>query len=296
MADLRSIAEDLYGRPLSEFVAARKKAADQVTDKELAKQVKALRKPNAAAWAVNALARERPELVEEVLDLGEQLRDAQADADGSRTRLLDRARRDLTSQALGEASSLTEASGGTLSAQAAAGVEETLRAAMTDPDAGEAVQDGLLVTSFAASPFEPVDLTHVLAVPPDGSRKRPARRSPKAAKKTPEQAKDAKVPKVAPERELDRRRRAHAEAAVKETEKAVAGATEELESRTTQGESLRDELKDLKERAAAIEKHIAGTERAIRVADRDTDKAERALASAKRAMDKAETQLDRLDH
>ena len=172
MADLRSIAQELYARPLSEFIAARKEAADGAGSKELAKQVKELRKPSAAAWAVNALARERAELVEEVVELGEQLRDAQTDTDGSRTRLLDRARRDLTRQAIDEASDLVKASGGTLSAQAAAGVEETLRAAMTDPDAANAVQDGLLVTTFAANPFEPVDLTDVVAIPPEGARPR----------------------------------------------------------------------------------------------------------------------------
>ena len=51
MADLRSIARELYGRPLTEFIAARKQAADDAGDKELAKQVKELRKPSAGAWA-----------------------------------------------------------------------------------------------------------------------------------------------------------------------------------------------------------------------------------------------------
>jgi hypothetical protein len=276
MADLRSIARDLYGCPLSEFIAARKKAADEAGDKELARQVKGLRKPSAAAWAVNALARDQEELLEEVVELGEQLRDAQTDSDGSRTRLLDRARRDLTRQALDEASALAQAAGGTLSAQAAAGVEETLRAAMTDPDAGDAVQDGLLVTTFTASPFEPVDLTDVVAIPPEGSRpraKNPARQGPT---------------------QLERKRLEAAEAAVTKARRKAKTAAEELESLVDEREELQGELTDLRKKAKAIEKEIAETGRAVDRADKAADQAEQADRTAQQELDEAEAELDRL--
>lgn len=275
MADLRSIAQELYGRPLSEFIAARKEAADGAGDKELAEQVKALRKPSAAAWAVNALARERAELVEEVVELGEQLRDAQSDSDGSRTRLLDRARRDLTRQAIDEATELARTSGGTLSAQAAAGVEETLRAAMTDPDAANAVQDGLLVTTFAASPFEPVDLTDVVAIPPEGARPRTRK-----VKQGPTQ--------------LERKRREAAEAAVEKARRKARTATEELESLVDEREELQDELAELRKRAKAIEREIGETERALDQADKAADRAEEAEREAQRVLEDAEAELDRL--
>lgn len=275
MADLRSIAQELYGRPLSEFIAARKEAAAGADDKELAKQVKALRKPSAAAWAVNALARERAELVEEVVELGEQLRDAQSDSDGSRTRLLDRARRDLTRQAIDEATELARTSGGTLSAQAAAGVEETLRAAMTDPDAANAVQDGLLVTTFAASPFEPVDLTDVVAIPPEGARPRTRK-----VKQGPTQ--------------LERKRREAAEAAVEKARRKARTATEELESLVDEREELQDELAELRKRAKAIDREIGETERALDQADKAADRAEEAEREAQRVLEDAEAELDRL--
>jgi uncharacterized coiled-coil DUF342 family protein len=275
MADLRSIARDLYGRPLSEFIAARKEAADGAGGKELTRQVKALRKPSAAAWAVNALARERAELVEEVVELGEQLRDAQADSDGSRTRLLDRARRQLVSETLAEAAKLAKASGGTLSDQAAAGVEETLRAAMTDPDAGNAVQDGLLVTTFAASPFEPVDLTDVVAIPPEGSPPRAKR-----AKQGPTQ--------------LERKRLEAAEATVTKARRKAKTASEELESLVEERDELQDELSDLRRRAKEIEKEMAETERALDRANRAADQAEQAQQAAQQALDDAEAELDRL--
>lgn len=275
MADLRSIAQELYARPLSEFIAARKEAADGAGSKELAKQVKELRKPSAAAWAVNALARERAELVEEVVELGEQLRDAQSDADGSRTRLLDRARRDLTRQAIDEATDLVKSSGGTLSAQAAAGVEETLRAAMTDPAAANAVQDGLLVTTFAASPFEPVDLTDVVAIPPEGARPRT-----KKVKQGPTQ--------------LERKRLEAAEAAVDKARRKAKAAAEELESLVEERDEVQDELAELRKKAKAIEREITETERALDQADKAADRAEEAEQAAQRVLEDAEAELDRL--
>ncbi|MEV7397358.1 hypothetical protein [Aeromicrobium sp. NPDC092404] len=277
MAGLRSIAQELYGRPLSEFIAARKEAAAGAGDKELAGQVKTLRKPSAGAWAVNALARERAELVEEVVELGEQLRDAQSDSDGSRTRLLDRARRDLTRQALDEAAELVEASGGSFSDQAAAGVEETLRAAMTDPDAANAVQDGLLVATFAANPFEPVDLSEVVAIPPEGARPRTRK---KPAKTGPTQ--------------LERKRIEAAEATVAKARRKAKAAADELESLVEEREELQEELADLRKRAKAIEREIADTERALDKADTVADRAEEAERSAQEALDDAEAELERL--
>lgn len=275
MADLRSIAQELYGRPLSEFIAARKEAADGAGARDLAKQVKALRKPSAAAWAVNALARERAELVEEVVELGDQLRDAQSDSDGSRTRLLDRARRDLTRQAIDEATELAKASGGSLSAQAAADVEETLRAAMTDPDAANAVQDGLLVTTFAANPFEPVDLTDVVAIPPEGARPRT-----KKVQKGPTQ--------------LERKRIEAAEAKVEKARRKAKAAADDLETLIDEREELQDELAELRKKAKAIEREIGETEKALDRADSAADRAEEAERAAQRTLDDAEAELDRL--
>ena len=60
---LDEIAEELYGVPPDEFVAARTGARDRAkaADKELAKAVAALPKPTTAAWVCNLLVRRRPE-------------------------------------------------------------------------------------------------------------------------------------------------------------------------------------------------------------------------------------------
>ena len=63
MADssVEDLADQLYGHPPDEFTAARNEAAATLRKqgrREEAEQVKALAKPNAAAWALNRLARE----------------------------------------------------------------------------------------------------------------------------------------------------------------------------------------------------------------------------------------------
>ena len=66
-ADLRAIAEELYGLRPEGFTEARtaaEKRVRSVGDRELAARVKALRRPAVSAWAVNLLVRERAALVE----------------------------------------------------------------------------------------------------------------------------------------------------------------------------------------------------------------------------------------
>ncbi len=77
--------DELYTAPPSEFVKARDDLAKQLKargDAEQAKQVKALRRPTAAAWALNQLTRRHPQELEGLLQLGERLRHAQARALG----------------------------------------------------------------------------------------------------------------------------------------------------------------------------------------------------------------------
>ncbi len=92
MAVVVDRVEDLYGLDLADFVAARNALAARLKvagDSDAAVSVKALRKPPTSAWSLNVLARERPELIRQVLeaanavvasinDGGDPLRAAQA--------------------------------------------------------------------------------------------------------------------------------------------------------------------------------------------------------------------------
>ena len=74
------IIDRLYGLPLAEFTGARNAAASELRkagQREAADQVKALRKPSAAAAAVNRLVREHRREVDQFLRAAAVLRDAQ---------------------------------------------------------------------------------------------------------------------------------------------------------------------------------------------------------------------------
>lgn len=79
------IIDRLYGLPLAEFTAARNEAARELRkagEREAAERVKALRKPTAAAGAVNRLVREQRSEVEQFLRTAAELRDAQLSGRG----------------------------------------------------------------------------------------------------------------------------------------------------------------------------------------------------------------------
>ena len=73
----------LYALPLNEFTTARDEVAKRLRgegERDLADEVKALRKPSVAVWLVNQLAREREVDVKRLLKAGEALAKAQAAA------------------------------------------------------------------------------------------------------------------------------------------------------------------------------------------------------------------------
>jgi hypothetical protein len=166
--DLTEVAADLYGVAPGEFTAARTaavKAARADGDKALATAVGALRKPGAAAAAVNLLVRERPEDVGRLLDLGVRLREAQAALSGTDLRALHGEQQRTMTEVVAVAADLLTEAGGTVGAAARGQVEATLRAAMGDPDAAAAVATGLLVRDLFSSGLEPVDVDGAVAVP-----------------------------------------------------------------------------------------------------------------------------------
>jgi hypothetical protein len=73
----------LYGLPLDEFTRARDELARRARregDAERAAEIKQLRKPSLPAWVVNQLARQRELDMRRLLQAGEQLAGAQAEA------------------------------------------------------------------------------------------------------------------------------------------------------------------------------------------------------------------------
>src|SRR5919199_4011126 len=85
MADVDAELDRLYGLPLDEFTGARNELAARLRkegDADAAAEVRGLSKPSVSAWLANLLARRDPEGMRGLLDAGERLRRAQADALG----------------------------------------------------------------------------------------------------------------------------------------------------------------------------------------------------------------------
>ncbi len=164
---IEDVADELYGLPPEEFTAARNtraKAAKDDGDRELAAAVTALRKPTAGAWLLNQLVRQHRGEVDAVLELGIRLRAAQGTLGAADLRALDEQRRQLTRAVARQAVAIAVSAGRKVSTQVAADVEETLRSAMVDPDAGAALATGLLTDTFSSNGLEPVDVARVVAL------------------------------------------------------------------------------------------------------------------------------------
>jgi hypothetical protein len=158
-AQLEHETDRLYGLPLNEFVPARDELAKRLRDqgqRELADDVKALRKPPVAAWVVNRLARERELDVQRLLNAGEALTKAQAGAaSGDSPEAFAAARRDeqRALERLAEAARETIAREG-IGAAALERVLQTLRAASLTSDGRELLKRGRLSEELEPPGFE----------------------------------------------------------------------------------------------------------------------------------------------
>lgn len=148
--------DELYALEPGEFVAARNELVKRLRkagDREQAAEVAKLRRPSPAAWAVNQLARRHRADVEELVRLGEALRDAQdralAGGEPGDLRAAGRARRDAVARLAGVAERILAERGASPGAHTAE-VGATLEAASLDAEAATAVLEGRLSTELQA--------------------------------------------------------------------------------------------------------------------------------------------------
>jgi hypothetical protein len=169
----------LYELPLEEFTGARNALVRDLRKagrKDEAEEVKALKKPSAAAWAVNQLARREPAKVAELIKAGDALRKAQRDVLGGKgvdVREASRAQHELADELLEDARALLEEAGSKATQAAAQRILGTLRAASTDPAAAKELRAGRLTEDVEAVGFGPL-----LHVAPQ-TRRGPAKKTPR---------------------------------------------------------------------------------------------------------------------
>jgi hypothetical protein len=302
--DLDEVADELYGLPPEEFMSARTAYEQQARangDRALAAEIKALGKPSTPAWACNVLVRHHREEIENLVELGGLLREAQENLQGDQLRALDVQRRQVVSALTRRSRALANQLGHPVSGAVGQQVEETLRAAMSDPEAGEALLQGRLTAPMSYSGLGTIARPALRVVPPPREKrpaKAPVRTTDKARSSAEARREEARrAAEDRRRRELDEARRAAEEAAAHADEAAEAAEEErrtaaELAARhdglVDRVEELTLELARTRDEATRV-----GSERSR--AERRREAAERRSIEADRARDRARAALERLE-
>ena len=171
--DLDEAVGELYGLHPDEFLGARRDlAARAKADKEtgLAKAIDSIRKPTAAAWAINQLVRARPADIERLVALAAGLHEAQEKMDGAALKTLSRERSKLVDELVRSAAEVAKDAGGALSTPVANQVRETFVAALATTAAADAVGSGQLTRALSYAGFGDVDLSEATAAPAPARR------------------------------------------------------------------------------------------------------------------------------
>lgn len=289
---LLEVADRLYGLSPGDFTAARDAEAKALAaDKGIAARVKALRKPSIAAWAINLLVRREAEQIDQVLALGESLREAAASMAGEELRALTRQRRQLTSALATTARDLAREDDVRLTAAVVDQVEGMLTAAMLDPVAAAVVRSGLVLTAFTSTGVSDLDVEAVCAVPAAVGEDVGHRAS----------ATERPAPSLHLVPEDERVRREAAQDAVDEAARAVSEARSELESvdstvRTLNARrlQLQGEIDELRRRLAGLEDEVDGVDEDLEEAEGARDDAAAVLAEAEGELAEARQVLESL--
>lgn len=303
---LSEIADELYALPPNEFTPRRDahaSAARAAGDRSAATQITALRKPSTAAWLANQLVRAQPAQIEAFLQLGAGLREAQTKLQGDALRVLSQQRRQLINELVRQARRVAAEQGRPVTDAITRELEQTLEAAVSDPDAGAALAAGRLTTSLTPSGGFEAPTRHLRAVPaatPAGGR-RPAAAPGESAVNRGQQARAAKA-------EADRAAREEAaRAALDEAERHARDArqrhaaalaahgeiTHEIDQLDDEARRLREQIDELTSRLKTLHQRLADARGREKSTRREIAAAERRVGAADAAVGDAHADLDK---
>jgi hypothetical protein len=285
--DLDTAADELYAISPDDFIERRQQLvaeAKQAGDRQLATQIGKFRRPTRSAWLINVLAREEPDDITALLDLGAALQEAQQRMAGDELRQLSAERRRTVDAMARRAVELGRDHGYDAPDGAVQEVGQTLQTALGDREIADLVRGGRLTQAVTYGGFGPADLSSALGASP-----------PAKAPSRPEKA--AEAPAAAPKRDAKQRReeeKAAAEARERATEarqdadsaeEAAEAATQRADDLADQVETLRTQLRqteaaerEARDEARAARKHFQELRQAAVSAEQAATAAEQALA------------------
>jgi hypothetical protein len=323
--DLDAVVDALYARPLDEFVAARDAAVRQVADggdRIGAERVKRLPKPSVAAWVINRVARDHPQEIEALADLGDELRAATEDRDRRRLRALDHLRRERTEALVRTVRDAGEVGGRTVSSAVLDRLTETLTAAVMDPDAAVVVRAGRLSRALQHVGFgivdeqgEDADLVALHPAgsesgpsPVQGSRRGTTQTGKSAAGKPPRAGKSGKSagaseagpgeagpaeagPAESDQAEPDQAEPDQAESELFAAEQAVEESSAHVDELETRRDDVRERLRTADEEIERGESELGRLDEELERLAAERDEARQALDEAREAADEARADL-----
>ncbi|MFI6144643.1 hypothetical protein [Streptomyces sp. NPDC051109] len=281
--DVDEVADELYGLVPDRFTGARDERAAQARkagQAQAAKAIAGLRRPTRAAYASNLLVRRRPEEVAAFLELGRALREAQRSLDGTRLKALSHQRHVVVAALARTARQLAEEEGQAVGESVAHEVEQTLHAALADPDAAERWSSGRLSTGLdppvgftglpATAPVRPQQ-----AVAPEPKSKPESKPKPEPQPKPKPQPQPKPKPKPQPKRKPEPQAQPEPEPS-REAEQRRARA----EEARAEAAARETELRAAEQASAEADAHVAELQRQLREARTGQADARRALAGA----------------
>jgi hypothetical protein len=270
-----AVARELYGLPPGEFTRARDERAKQLRadgDRAAATEVKSLRRPTVAAWALNQLSRCRREDLDELLSAGDRLRAAQEEllGGGDRSAFQDAAARErelvarLSADATTLASEAGERGGGLREK-----VSETLHAAALDEEIAEELRAGRLTREREAiGGFGALDAMPVAAPPKRAAGKSKKRKAPAPSKPDTRAAERKQQLTVARTDERHARRELDAaERAVEHAEERADAAAAHAQEAAERARTTAERLKEAKRAQTAARKAHARAQRELEKAE-----------------------------
>ena len=285
--DLQTATNELYGLSPDEFIERRQQLVTEARgakDRQLATQIGKLRRPTRSAWLINLLARQEPDDVTALLELGTALQEAQQRMAGDELRQLSAQRRKTVDALARRAVELGLEQGYSAPDGATQEVGQTLQTALGDAEIAELVRTGTLTQAVTFGGFGPTDLASALGASlPTQAPSQPAR---KRAPPEPAPALDPKQRREAEKAAAETRERARA------ARKAADEAESEAEAATQHADELADKVESLRSQLRQTE----AAEREARDASRTARKhyqelrqaalsAEQAAAAAKEAIE-----------
>jgi len=279
--DLEGEIDRLYGLDRDAFVPERDAAAKRLRregDREGAERLRALRKPTVAAWAVNRLARDRPQDVGSLLSSVDELGLAQAQAvkgDPGRFREAAEAHRGALEGLVDAAQRILEEAD-SASAATVERVRETLHAVSVDPQARELLRTGRLDRERQPGGLDALGLAGAVPV-----------------EETPAQTRRAAGEGAARIESRPRKRVARGAAGPREAagadrvRQAAVAAREEAQCRQAASREARDAVRAAERRAESARRHLDRVQAAAAKAEAAREEARIALAEAQRERDAA---------